>query len=625
MSDLYEKGPSALTKNLKVLILYFIIAITFTGYGLKLFSLQIVEGKEYRNQSHTISSRVKTIPANRGEIFDRNASLPLVINTDSFAVDLTPAEIPEGYYDTVASKLAGYLGISKKDVDKKCPAAYRKSYTAMEIRVNVPFQVISNIAENITDLPGVSWRSKPIRNYVETGSISHVIGYVGDITKEEINVMYNQGYKANSIVGKTGIEKQYDKYLQGKEGRESSTVDARGHILSEAPIIEPPVPGKNLVLTIDARIQELTEKALGNRVGAAVVLKPSNGEVVAMVSYPFYDQNLFNSDDAAAEYTKLATSSNNPLLNRAVNAVYPPASTFKTIMTTALLAEKAIPSEKKIECPGRIVYGNRVFECHIKYPGHGYLDLKNALAQSCDVYYWVTGRDNLGVDQIASYSKEFGFGQSLEIDLPVQSVGFVPTSQWKERRYHEKWKGGDTMNMSIGQGYTLVTPMHVANMIAMVCNSGKIYRPHLLKEIRDGQSNEVIEEIEPRILHESNIDQAIWREVQRDLRYVITDGTAIYPMNNKRFKLAGKTGTAEVNGVAKGHWHSWMAAYGPYDAPVDEQYVVVVLVEAVNDWEWWAPYATNIIFQGILANQTYDQAIDELGFKYLNKSRTRQE
>lgn len=625
MSDLYEKGPSALTKNLKVLILYFIITATFIGYGLKLFSLQIVEGKEYRNQSHTISSRVKTIPANRGEIFDRNASLPLVINTDSFAVDLTPAEIPEGYYDTVASKLAAYLGISKKDVDKKCPAPYRKSYTAMEIRVNVPFQVISNIAENITDLPGVSWRSKPIRNYVETGSISHVIGYVGDITKEEINVMYNQGYKANSIVGKTGIEKQYDKYLQGVEGRESRTVDARGHILSEAPIIEPPVPGKNLVLTIDARIQELTEKALGNRVGAAVVLKPSNGEVVAMVSYPFYDQNLFNSDDAAAEYTKLATSPNNPLLNRAVNAVYPPASTFKTIMTTALLAEKAIPSEKKIECPGRIVYGNRVFECHIKYPGHGYLDLKNALAQSCDVYYWVTGRDNLGVDQIASYSKEFGFGQSLEIDLPVQSVGFVPTSQWKERRYHEKWKGGDTMNMSIGQGYTLVTPMHVANMIAMVCNNGKIYRPHLLKEIRDGQSNEVIEEIEPRILHESNIDQAIWREVQRDLRYVITDGTAIYPMNNKRFKLAGKTGTAEVNGVAKGHWHSWMAAYGPYDAPVEEQYVVVVLVEAVNDWEWWAPYATNIIFQGILANQNYDQAIDELGFKYLNKSRTRQE
>ena len=464
-----------------------------------------------------------------------------------------------------------------------------------------------------------------MRNYVETGSISHVIGYVGDITKEEINVMYNQGYKANSIVGKTGIEKQYDKDLQGTPGRESRTVDARGHIISDVPVIEPPEPGKNLVLTIDSRIQELAEQALGNRVGAAVVLRPSNGEVVAMVSYPFYDQNLFNSDDASAEYNKLATSPNNPLLNRAVNAVYPPASTFKTIMSTAILAEKAFPSEKKVECPGVIIYGNQKFTCHIKRPGHGYLDLKNALAQSCDVYYWVVGRDNLGVDLIASYSKEFGFGQSLEIDLPAQSVGFVPTSQWKERRYHEKWKGGDTMNMSIGQGYTLVTPMHVANMIAMVCNEGKIYKPHLLKEIRDGSTNKTIEVIKPQVLHQSNIDQTVWREVQRDLRYVITDGTANYPMNNKKYKLAGKTGTAEVNGVKENHWHSWMAAYGPYDAPVEEQYVVVVIVEAVNDWEWWAPYCTNIIFQGILANQNYDQAITELGFKYLIKARQRQE
>ncbi len=631
MSDFFNHFGSArrsaqfLSKNLRISILLLVIGLTFFGYTIKLFSLQIIEGKNYRERSHKISSQVKTIPANRGEIFDCNASLPLVINTDSFAVDITPAEIPEGYYDTVSARLASYLGISKNEVDKKIPVKLRKSYSSIEIRVNVPFSVVSNIAENITDLPGVSWRSKPMRNYVETGSISHVIGYVGDITKEEINVMYNQGYKANSIVGKTGIEKQYDKDLQGTPGRESRTVDARGHIISDVPVIEPPEPGKNLVLTIDSRIQELAEQALGNRVGAAVVLRPSNGEVVAMVSYPFYDQNLFNSDDASAEYNKLATSPNNPLLNRAVNAVYPPASTFKTIMSTAILAEKAFPSEKKVECPGVIIYGNQKFTCHIKRPGHGYLDLKNALAQSCDVYYWVVGRDNLGVDLIASYSKEFGFGQSLEIDLPAQSVGFVPTSQWKERRYHEKWKGGDTMNMSIGQGYTLVTPMHVANMIAMVCNEGKIYKPHLLKEIRDGSTNKTIEVIKPQVLHQSNIDQAVWREVQRDLRYVITDGTANYPMNNKKYKLAGKTGTAEVNGVKENHWHSWMAAYGPYDAPVEEQYVVVVIVEAVNDWEWWAPYCTNIIFQGILANQNYDQAITELGFKYLIKARQRQE
>ncbi|MBQ7158312.1 MAG: penicillin-binding protein 2 [Treponema sp.] len=614
----------SVARNGKIVILTLIVIATFVLYTLKLFTLQGLEGESYQRQSRTISSQVNTIPAQRGEIFVQNDPLPVVTNTDSFAIDLTPAEIPAGHYDAVANRLAKFLGITKREIDRKVPARMRRSYSQIEIRVNIPFSTVANIAENINDLPGVSWRSKPIRNYVETGSISHVIGYVGDITKEEINVMYNHGYKANAIVGKTGIEKQYDALLQGVPGRESRTVDVRGHIIDDTPIIEPPQMGKNLVLTINTRIQTLVEKTLGERVGAAVVLKPSNGEVLALVSYPFYDQNLFNNDDASSQYNKLATSPNNPLLNRAVNAVYPPASTFKTIMAAALLAENAFPPEKKIECNGRIDYGGRRFNCHVRW-GHGKLDLKNALAQSCDVYFWVTGRDNLGVDRISSYAKEFGFGQSLGIDLPAQSDGFVPTAQWKERRYHSTWLGGDTMNMSIGQGYTLVTPLHVANMMAMVVNGGKIYRPHLLKEVRDPATNEVIEETKPQVLHESNIDAAVWKEVQQDLRYVITDGTPQYPMNNKKIKLAGKTGTAEVNGAKKDHWHSWMVAYGPYDAPVEEQLVVAVLVEAVNEWEWWAPYATNIIFQGIFQNQTYDEAITELGFKYLQKARARAE
>src|SRR5574344_1502747 len=383
INDLQNQSGSSLRKNGKLLVLAIIIIICFFLYSLKLFSLQVVEGDQYRKQSVTISRQVKTIPAQRGEIFDRNANLPMVINTDSFAVDLIPGNIPKGYYDTVAMKLSRYLNIAKNDIDKKVPSNMRGSFSSIEIKTNVSFEVISNIAENITDLPGVSWRSKPIRNYVETGSICHVIGYVGDITKEEINFMYNKGYKTNSIVGKTGIEKQYDSLLQGVPGRESRTVDVRGRILNDAPIIEAPQMGKNLVLTIDSKIQTLAEKALGERVGAAVVLKPSTGEVLAMVSYPFFNANLFSTDDAAAEYTRLAGSENNPLLNRAVNAVYPPASTFKTIMTTAVLNEKALPAEKKIECTGKIIYGDRTFKCHKPAPGHGWLDLKNGLAQSC--------------------------------------------------------------------------------------------------------------------------------------------------------------------------------------------------------------------------------------------------
>src|SRR5574344_1781248 len=395
-NDLQNQSGSSLRKNGKLLVLAIIIIICFFLYTLKLFSLQVVEGDQYRKQSVTISRQVKTIPAQRGEIFDRNATLPMVINTDSFAVDIIPGEIPSGYYDTVTMKLSKYLNMAKNDIDTKVPSNMRSTFTSIEIKTNVPFEVISNIAENITDLPGVSWRSKPIRNYVETGSISHVLGYVGNITEEEKKGLYNKGYNYNDIVGKTGIELQYESLLKGTPGKESRKIDARGKILNDDPIIEQPQMGKNLILTIDSRIQTLAEKALGERVGAVVVLKPASGEVLAMVSYPYFDANIFSTENASSEYLKLINAENNPMLNRAVNAVYPPASTFKTIMTTALLNEKTFPADKKVECKGTLIYGDKLFKCHIGVPGHGWLDLKNGLAQSCDVYFWIIGRDYLG-------------------------------------------------------------------------------------------------------------------------------------------------------------------------------------------------------------------------------------
>lgn len=625
MSDFFSGAPYSGNKNRKLFFISVLLLILFALYFYRLYFLQVINGKEYRSQSKTISSQVTVIPAQRGEIFDRNAKLPMVINTDSFAVELTPGEIPHGLYDTVASKLASLLGISKFEIDRKVPKNSRKSFTSFEIRSNVPFSVISNIAENKTDFPGVSWASKPIRNYVETGSLVHILGYVGDITKEEMNLMYNQGYTRNSIVGKTGIERQYDALLQGIPGRESRTVDARGRIISDTPIIEPPQMGKNLILTIDTSIQVLAEKTLGNRVGAVVVLRPSDGEILAMVSYPFFDPNKFNTDDAAKYYKTLTSDeTNRPLVNRAVNAVYPPASTFKIVMSAAMLQENAFPSGKKIECRGKLLYGNRTFHCHIHEPGHGWLDMKNALAQSCDVYFWTIGRDYLGINKIAEYAKEFGFGQSAQIDLPSQQTGFVPTTEWKERKYHEKWLGGDTMSASIGQGYMLATPLQLADMTAMVANSGIIYKPHFLKEVRDPVTNEILQKPEREVLIKSDIDSEIWKELQEAMRYTISDGTPQYPMHNKLVKAAGKTGTAEV-APYKTSWHSWMVAYAPYDAPPEEQVVVAVVVEACNKWEWWAPYATNIILQGIFAGQTYEEAVNTLGFNYLIKNGSRQE
>ena len=601
-----------LNKTSKLVILLIIIIIPFFAFLFKLFSMQIIQGSHYRTQSQTISSHVYVIPAQRGEIFDRNAGLPMVINTDSFAVYVTPGEIPSERFDTVISRLAGYLNIKKSDIENKIPKSLKKSYSSIQVRANIPFNTILNIAENKNDLPGVSWGSKPIRNYLHTGSLSHIIGYVGDITKDEWTVLYNQGYTKNSIVGKTGIEKQYDSLLQGKQGKEISTIDVHGKVISDKPEIIEPKMGDSLVLTIDSEIQKLVEEALGNRVGASIVLKPSTGEILAMVSYPYFDSNIFSSEEGSIEFNKLLNDPTKPLINRAVQVSYPPASTFKIVMSTAMLQEQAFPSAQTIECKGKMIYGGHTFNCHIKWPGHGWLDLKNGFAQSCDVYYWTVGRDNLGIEKIASYSREFGFGQSSQIDLPSQVSGLVPTAEWKEKKYHEKWVGGDTMSVSIGQGYMEATPLQLANMVAMVSNEGVIYKPHILKEIK------------PEILTESTIDKSVWKEVQEIMRYTVTDGTPQYPMHNDVVQIACKTGTAEVDQY-KDSWHSWLVAYAPYDAPPEDRICVVTLVEACNTWEWWAPYATNIIIQGIFANQTYEEAVKDLGFTYLTKNRGRME
>jgi len=615
-----RKGDS---RSVRVTILTVVMFSIIGIYALKLFSMQILNGDAYRKQSQNISQRSKKIPAQRGEIFDRNGNVPMVLNIDSFAVDITPGEIASDQFPTVVSRLAGILGMSVETIEKKIPQPIRRSFQTIEVKSNVPYVMISAVAESIDELPGVSWHSKPIRNYVETGSIAHVLGYVGDITREELKIFYNKGYANNSLIGKAGIEKQYDELLRGVDGYEFRTVDVKGKYIENSTSIKPPEMGKNLVLTIDRKIQQLADDALGNRIGSAVVLKPSTGEVLAMVSYPYYDPNLFTNDNSNEEYQRLLNEENNPLLNRVVNASYPPASTFKVIMTTALLEEKSISPDKKILCEGEIEYGDRIFRCHIRRPGHGYLDLKNAIAQSCDVYFWVAGRDNLGVDRISAYAEEFGFGKSVGIDLPSQTEGFVPSPEWKERRFHEKWLGGDTMNMSIGQGYLLASPMQLADMVAMVVNNGVVYKPHLLKEVRDPASNAILSATMPETLLTSDIDREVFQTVRDDMRYVITNGTAQFPMKNKIVQLAGKTGTAEV-GIA-GRWHSWMVAYGPYDAPASDAIVVVVMVEATNPWEWWAPYATNIIFQGIFADQTYTEAVDALGFRYLAGPRGRQE
>ncbi|MDR2501111.1 MAG: penicillin-binding protein 2 [Treponema sp.] len=616
-----EERPAWRIRTLQIVF----IAI-FAVYAARLFGMQVMSGELYRSQARNISRRTTIIPAQRGELYDRGFSRPLVYNRESFAVRITPAEIPREDMASLIDRAARIINVSREQIERKIPPEAYNQYQPVEVAANVPFNIIASLAENIDSLPGVSWQSKPVRNYGDIGSLSHPIGYVGDITREELTVLLNKGYQPGDMIGKLGIEKQYDELLRGKEGWEIRTVDVRGRRISgDANYVrEAPVMGKNLVLTIDRTIQTLAEKALGNRMGAVVVMRPANGEILAMVSYPWYDPNIF-SRSSSAEYQTLINDPNKPFLNRAIQSSYPPASTFKIVMTTGILAENAFSPEQTVQCQGELSYGERVWRCHIRKPGHGRLNLQQGMAQSCDIYYWQVGRDYLGVERIASYAKEYGYGEATGIDLPGEIAGFIPTPLWKDRQFHERWSGGDTMNMSIGQGYTLVTPIQMANMVCMAVNSGIIYRPHLLKEVRDPLTGAVEQSIAPEIIHQSTIKPEIFARVRRDMRSVISEGTARYPVNIRSVEIAGKTGTGEV-GRTDNHWHSWFTAYAPYETSRPEERVVVsIIVEAVNNWEWWAPYASAILFQGIFANQTFEEAIRTLGLQHIMPAAGRRE
>ena len=597
----------------RTLLLRVLIVALCASYGLYLFNLQVIRGAEYTAQARKYAEQAIKIPAARGEIYDRSNEVPLVTNGEAFSVEIIPAEMRNSERDIVFARVASLLGIKVEDIRKKIPPKYYHLYQRISVASSASYATVSKLAEHKEDYPGVYWNSRPMRRYLNVGSLAHVLGYVGEIGRDEYKILYNKGYSSDDMVGKAGIEKLYDSTLKGADGHVLKTVDVKGRDLSaaERTKVERPKPGKRLVLTIDKNIQGIAEKALGARMGSVVVLKPTTGEILAMVSYPWYDPGIFSSSLAGDEYAKLLSDPNNPLINRAVQSSYPPASTFKTVLTTAILEEKAFSPTAKIVCRGVLDYGGRDWNCWVHRPGHGPLDLKGALAQSCDVYYWTVGRDSLGVEQISTYASDFGYGKLTGIDLPGEAPGQVPTPRWKQDTYNEPWTLGDTMNISIGQGYLLATPLQVADMIAMIVNDGVIYRPHVLKEIRDPETGALIQSVERDEIARASVSKATFAQVREDLRGVITVGSAHVPVSTKAVEVAGKTGTAEIG--LKDRWHSWFASYGPYDAAPENQIVVVTMIEASNPWEWWAPYAANVIYQAIFGGQDAESAAKTLG------------
>ncbi|OQY33689.1 MAG: penicillin-binding protein 2 [Spirochaetaceae bacterium 4572_59] len=591
----------------RVYIFAGIMLIIMIIYTYKLFSLQIVDKLIYEKKAKEVSQRSKVIPSQRGRIYDRWFDVPLVMNVDSFAINYTSANADDENVDELISRLSKVMNLSEKDIKKRLPGNRVSSYIPVEISDGVSYETVVKIAENIDSYKGISWTSKPKRFYNYTGSISHVLGYVGNITNEELQILYNQGYTSASVLGKNGIEKQYDHILRGENGRIYNTVDARGRRMSDQGSIQPPENGYDLILTIDRHIQELAEKALGPRKGSVVVLDPATGEIVALVSYPGFNPNLFNTP-GPGNFGVLSMDPDFPFLNRAIQSSYAPASTFKVLLTAAALQEEVIDDNYLVNCTGSMELGNRLFYCH-KRTGHGNLNLKEALAESCNVFFGTLGVEFLGIDIIAEYAKAFGFGSLSLIDLQGEVPGNIPTPAWKNQTYNSPWTGGDTLNASIGQGFVAVTPLQLANMIAAIINDGDIYKPHILKSVINPTNGSVVETISPEILRTANLDKERYQILREYLRNVVTNGTSNVVILNDQVAIAGKTGTGEVG--SKEHWHSWFASYGPWTEDNEgPKYVVITMSEASNDWDWWAPKAADIIYQGIFGHQTYEEVIE---------------
>ncbi|GAB6090854.1 penicillin-binding protein 2 [Spirochaeta dissipatitropha] len=615
-----DRANSPLTSKTRVVVLAVIMTLCVLLYTFHLFSMQVVDQYIYLSRAELTTRRSSPIPAKRGEIYDRHYSNPVAANTMAFAVDFTPADAPNRDIPDILSRVSEIISVPLEQLQRRVPIRAYNSFSSIELAGNIEYEKIVHLSENLNELPGVNFYTRPVRYYPDGSNLAHILGFVGEITPEELQVLFNRGYAANSLIGKSGIERQYDSWMQGQDGRRYRRVDAQGRQVQDDSIQDvPPRLGHDLVLSIDSKIQDLVVKALGPRVGAAVVLRPHNGEILAMASYPSFDPNLFIGRDSNQVIAQLSRDQRAPFINRVVQASGAPASTVKILLTAAVIEENAMRPDETINT--RLFYeiGNRrVGEWGLSYrvTGFGPLALHEGLANSSNFFFATVGHDILGTDTVMKYYRDFGLGIPTGIDLPVETAGLMPSREWKQRVVGEPWVGGDTVNLSLGQGFVEATPLQIANAVSLIVNNGTVYRPHILKEIRDQETGEIIESVTPNILRTVNYSDETFRRTQEAMRYVITDGTANAVITTRAVKVAGKTGTAEVG--REENWHSWFAAYGPYEAEnPEDQVVVVVWVDAENDWEWWAPKASDLIFHGIFSDMTYEETIRDLRPWYL--------
>ncbi len=561
------------------MILYILVGILF----FRIFYLQVIKGSYYLQRSKDNKEQHIYIPADRGEIFDRHfnpfakTNSILAKNQNSMDIFFIPGNLKMSEILYSASNYSKIMGIPTSNIITKLSNVikqrYYTRYQPVLLSKNIAQAQLLRIAENNTILPGIFWQNNPYRVYPNGSMASHMIGYVGVINKKELETLgFVSDYHPGSIVGKSGLEKYYDKELRGKDGEMIRIVDAHNRIKNTI-MASDPVPGNRFVLNIDKRIQQICDTVIKNDVGAIIISDPETGEILGMSSFPTFDPNMFIGEIDSKEYQKLSENNQFPFLNRPVAAKYPPSSTFKLITLTAALNEEIANSSTKFLCKGIYKFegDDRVFRC---WGIHGWVDTEKSLAISCDIYYYNVGY-MLGSEKIARYSRDFGLGELTGIDLPGESSGFIPSHAWKRKVFREAWYDGDTINMSIGQGFLLATPLQMLNVVSAIATGGVIYKPMIVNRILNSANNQPIKIFTPKILKNISISQKNLQIIRNGMAKTMTYGTGSLVGRKLKIKIYGKTGTAQVT---KGDPHAWFVGY-TRDEKAEKTYAVCVFAE----------------------------------------------
>ena len=540
---------------------------------------QVAKHEKYRVMSE--ENRLKVVPlmAPRGSISDRNGNV-MVKDVLSFDVSVIYSRLRDS--GVLSEKLSSVLNIPKEEILSGIKKGRRNPYVPVCVVRDIGMEKAVQVEEIGMDHPGLLLEVASKREYIYGRSAANLLGYMGFINRSEFDRLRQYGYSVNDLIGRDGVEKQYDEYLRGRHGGKQIEVD---HLGRESMLLgfKEPVPGKDVTLTVNSDLQVFCDELLTGKKGAIIALDPQTGQILAMASSPSYDPGVFVDRSDKKDVNHILKDKNYPLINRAITGSYPPGSVFKMVTATGVLEKHIIQPGTTFECPGYLKLGKARFRCW-REKGHGILALQDAIKGSCNVYFFNLGL-LLGADSIAEFAAKFGFGKNSEIDLPGETPGMLPSPDWKRKRYNEMWYKGDTLNYTIGQGYLLVSPLQVAEMMSVFANNGYLVRPYVVEEVGGVTVNS------PKKVS-LDISEGTLDVIREGLKKVVNDrrGTGIKAKSDD-VVVAGKTGTAQTS---KGKNHGWFAGFAPFE---EAKITVVVFDEYGGKGGYYAAETAGEVIQ----------------------------